>query len=230
MLNNLTNFFNLIRGRKIKTTLVDSDLIPIGVRDPRFDGNYQPSAIEFADLQSQVGGLQTVSVDGVTITGDGTPGNPLVAVVEQPTRVVIQIGPTQTTYSDGRPPLAAGLNNMGAGITLLPGTPGVLLDPVKIFAKYIPNTSNYSSTATFLQLLYGPRYITVEKSFLTGFSTKLIKLPDFLGQVVSNFVKASNTGSTQVNVGIILYTDTGASFTTGDGTLEITIDYYKVNL
>ena len=79
MLNNLTNFFNLIRGRKIKTTLDNSDLIPIGVRDPRFDGNYQPSAIEFADLQAQVGGLQTVAVDGITITGDGTPGNPLIA-------------------------------------------------------------------------------------------------------------------------------------------------------
>lgn len=54
MLNNLTNFFNLIRGRKIKTTLADSDLIAIGVRDSRFDGNYQPSAIKYEDLKSQV--------------------------------------------------------------------------------------------------------------------------------------------------------------------------------
>lgn len=54
MLNNLTNFFNLIRGRKIKKTLDNSDLIPIGVRDPRFDGNYQPSAIKYEDLQLQV--------------------------------------------------------------------------------------------------------------------------------------------------------------------------------
>jgi hypothetical protein len=81
MLNNLTNFFNLIRGRKIKKTLANSDLIAIGVRDDRFDGNYQPSAIKYEDLAAQVGGLQTVAVDGVTITGDGTPGNPLVASI-----------------------------------------------------------------------------------------------------------------------------------------------------
>lgn len=55
MLNNLTNFFNLIRGRKIKKTLANSDLIAIGVRDDRFDGNYQPSAIKYEDLQTQVG-------------------------------------------------------------------------------------------------------------------------------------------------------------------------------
>lgn len=54
MLNNLTNFFNLIRGRKIKTSLAGSDLIPVGVKDPRFDGNYQPSAIKYEDLQLQV--------------------------------------------------------------------------------------------------------------------------------------------------------------------------------
>jgi len=59
MLNNLTNFFNLIRGRKIKTTLADSDLIAIGVRDSRFDGNYQPSAIKYEDFAAP----QTVSVD-----------------------------------------------------------------------------------------------------------------------------------------------------------------------
>ena len=50
MLNNLTNFFNLIRGRKIKTTPDGSDLIPLGTRDPRFDGSYQPTAITVDDF------------------------------------------------------------------------------------------------------------------------------------------------------------------------------------
>ena len=98
MLNNLTNFFNLIRGNKIKTTPDGSDLIPLGTRDPRFDGEYQPTAITVADFVASlppagvesVTGLNTdntdplnpiveISVDGITITGDGTPGNPLVA-------------------------------------------------------------------------------------------------------------------------------------------------------
>lgn len=98
MLNNLTNFFNLIRGNKIKTTPDGSDLIPLGTRDPRFDGFYQPTGITVDDFVASlppagvesVTGLNTdntdplnpiveISVDGVTITGDGTPGNPLVA-------------------------------------------------------------------------------------------------------------------------------------------------------
>jgi hypothetical protein len=98
MLNNLTNFFNLIRGNKIKTTPDGSDLIPLGTRDPRYDGFYQPTGITVDDFVASlppagvqsVTGLNTdntdplnpiveISVDGVTITGDGTPGNPLVA-------------------------------------------------------------------------------------------------------------------------------------------------------
>lgn len=97
MLNNLTNFFNLIRGNKIKTTPDGSDLIPLGTRDPRYDGFYQPTGITVDDFVASlpagvqsVTGLNTdntdplnpiveISVDGVTITGDGTLGNPLVA-------------------------------------------------------------------------------------------------------------------------------------------------------
>lgn len=80
MLNNLTNFFNLIVGKRIKTTLDPSDLIAIGTKQSKALGDYKPTAIQFKDLQAQLGGLQTVAVDGVTITGNGTLGNPLVAV------------------------------------------------------------------------------------------------------------------------------------------------------
>jgi hypothetical protein len=98
MLQNITNFFNLIRGNKIKTTPDGSDLIPLGTRDPRYDGFYQPTGITVDDFVASLpaGGVQSVtglstdntdplnpivkiSVDGVTITGNGTPGNPLVA-------------------------------------------------------------------------------------------------------------------------------------------------------
>jgi len=110
MLNNLTNFFNLITNRKIKTstTIAGSDLIPLGTKDTNFVGGYQPTAIEFSELAAAIGtgGVQSVTdnglgsvvqvdntdplnpvveftgvyVDGTTITGDGTIGNPLVAV------------------------------------------------------------------------------------------------------------------------------------------------------
>ena len=92
MLNNLTNFFNLITGRRIKTTLEDSDLIAIGTKQSPALGDYKPTAIKFEDLENQlqasIGGLQTVAVDGVTITGNGTPGNPLVASVGSTTTII----------------------------------------------------------------------------------------------------------------------------------------------
>lgn len=55
MLQNLTNFFNLIRTRKIKTQLADNDLIAIGTRDNTWEGKYQPTAITFEDLAAQIG-------------------------------------------------------------------------------------------------------------------------------------------------------------------------------
>jgi hypothetical protein len=64
MLNNLTNFFNLIVGRKIKTIPADSDLIPLGTRDSRYDGSYQPTAIQFKDLASAIGEPSVVFTQG----------------------------------------------------------------------------------------------------------------------------------------------------------------------
>jgi hypothetical protein len=65
MLNNITNFFNLIRGRKIKTIPADSDLIPLGTRDSRYDGSYQPTAIQFKDLASAIGEPSIVLTQGI---------------------------------------------------------------------------------------------------------------------------------------------------------------------
>lgn len=94
MLNNLTNFFNLIVGRRVKTIASPDDLVALGVRDPRTPGIYQPAAIKVSNLVpssvQSVTGLNTnntdpknpvvrVSVDGTTITGLGTPASPLVA-------------------------------------------------------------------------------------------------------------------------------------------------------
>ncbi len=54
MLNNLTNFFNLITSRKIKSVPSDTDLIPLGTRDRRYSGNYQPTGIEYTDLKADI--------------------------------------------------------------------------------------------------------------------------------------------------------------------------------
>jgi len=60
----MTNFLSLIRGRKIKTTLEDTDLIAVATKDPTFDGGYQPTAITFKDLASQVEEPSIVLTEG----------------------------------------------------------------------------------------------------------------------------------------------------------------------
>ena len=52
MLNNLTNFFNLIVSRRVRTTADPDDLVALGVRDPRTPGIYQPATIQVSDLTS----------------------------------------------------------------------------------------------------------------------------------------------------------------------------------
>jgi hypothetical protein len=76
MLNNLTNFFNLIVGRRIKTQLEPSDLIAVGTKQSPALGDYKPTAIQFSDLQAQLGGgggggnLQQVTDLGNTTTNN----------------------------------------------------------------------------------------------------------------------------------------------------------------
>ena len=98
MLNNLTNFLNIITSKMIKKVPEATDLIPLGTRDSRYGGKYKPTAITVADFIDSLpaGGVQSVtglntnntnplnpivniSVDGSTITGLGTPASPLVA-------------------------------------------------------------------------------------------------------------------------------------------------------
>jgi hypothetical protein len=76
----ILNFISWIKGKRVVTTVDPTKtLIPLGIKDGRRDDEYLAGAITYDDLANQIGGLQTVTVDGVTITGNGTPGNPLVA-------------------------------------------------------------------------------------------------------------------------------------------------------
>lgn len=147
MLNNLTNFFNLIRGRKIKKTLANSDLIAIGVRDDRFDGNYQPSAIKFQDLQTQV----LPSVDGVTITGTGLAGDPLVAAAPTPPYKVYRALLTQT---GALPPTAVVLENTLSGSIVWTRTfagfyTGTLVGEFPVDKVFIQLTNRDQNTITY---------------------------------------------------------------------------------
>jgi len=54
MLRNISNFFNIIKGNRVKTTLSPGDLISVGTRDRKDKSTYYDSAIKFSDLEAQV--------------------------------------------------------------------------------------------------------------------------------------------------------------------------------
>jgi hypothetical protein len=130
MLNNLTNFFNLIIGRKIKTSLDSTDLIAIGTRDARFTGNYQPTAIQFGDLQAQIGGGATADT-GTLITFNkqkvyNTFSSPGTTNISNDLTGAV-IGITQKIYHNNAiaPSMPAGWVLLGNGV-YLPGTLNII--------------------------------------------------------------------------------------------------------
>lgn len=54
MLNNLTNFFNLITNKLIKKTTDPTDLIALGTKNPKFNGGYRPTAITVEDFTNSL--------------------------------------------------------------------------------------------------------------------------------------------------------------------------------
>jgi hypothetical protein len=76
----ILNFISWIASkRRVVTSVPGDSLVPVGIRTETRDDKYTTVAIKASDIANQIGGLQTVTVDGVTITGNGTISNPLVA-------------------------------------------------------------------------------------------------------------------------------------------------------
>jgi len=75
MLNNINNFFNLFRTKKIKKTLAPSDIVPVGVRDTSNRSDYQPAGIFFKDLQAQINSGGVGNLQQVTDLGNTTTNN-----------------------------------------------------------------------------------------------------------------------------------------------------------
>jgi len=53
-LRNISNFFNIIKNGRVKSTLEDNDMIPVGTRDAVNKSEYQDTAITFKDLETQI--------------------------------------------------------------------------------------------------------------------------------------------------------------------------------
>lgn len=93
MLNNLTNYPDLIRSKAIVDTPQDTDLITLGVQNPNFDGNYRPALNTYrnfadsilAQVPPPVPGISAVNI-GSTIYVDATYGDDATAEVDDLTK------------------------------------------------------------------------------------------------------------------------------------------------
>jgi hypothetical protein len=116
----ILNFISWIRGKRQVTTVDPAKtLLPVGLKDERRDDEYLAGAISVQDFASQLGGLQTVAVDGVTITGNGTSGNPLETT--GPKSYVANISQTAAF----NPGLNSVFNTTGLSLTFNRTGPGV---------------------------------------------------------------------------------------------------------
>ena len=109
MLNNLTNFFNLIRGRMMKTAAEPEDLLILGTRDARYEGGYKPTGIRFSDLANQIGtgGFSEVTVNGILANNLQIGPSSLVTVSGSSPNATITLKP-EIPYKAYRAKLTAG--------------------------------------------------------------------------------------------------------------------------
>jgi len=73
MLNNLTNFFNLLATGRFKRKLEDTDVIAVGTQTGPRVGSYKPTAIQFKDLKKQLTILNPGQADFTYQLGEYVP-------------------------------------------------------------------------------------------------------------------------------------------------------------
>ena len=98
MLRNINNFYNIIKSKRVKKALGDTDMIPVGTRDVKNPSEWHDTAITFKDLTSILG--------GGLIGPQGPAGPPGADGAEGPQGIQGPIGPAG-------PVGAAGLNFTG---------------------------------------------------------------------------------------------------------------------
>ena len=54
MLNNITNFFNLLAEKRFKKNLESNDVLSVGTKQSNKRGDYKPTAIRYSDLYNQL--------------------------------------------------------------------------------------------------------------------------------------------------------------------------------
>lgn len=122
MLRNINNFFNILKKGRIKKTLSDNDMVPIGTRDTVNKSKYYDTAITFKDLKSQV--ALASGVTAVTGTAPVVSSGGVTPAISIPKANITTDGYCSavdfTTFKDKQDALA--LTTTGSGAATLVGS------------------------------------------------------------------------------------------------------------
>jgi hypothetical protein len=227
MLQNLTNFFNLIKSRKIKTELKDNDLIAVGTRDVTWGGNYQPTAITYQDLAAQIGSTGGISLSSAggsyTLVNNGTGPSLAVKGLSAGSDISISSTATAITINNSKPDQTVVLNE-GIGIDVTGSYPnftivntlpynytGVITPPSQL-------ASNVNTASDYLGIT-GTGFLSDEASNQgTGFNPWVITTQSgtgtFLGNPASDGMGTAGIGTTAFG----LFASSGSNFVTASRT------------
>ena len=112
MWNNINNIQAILNEKMLRDAFNPLDLMVYAARDEDYDGDYRAAVMKAEDLLAAIGGLSTVETDGVTITGSGVVGDPLVATPPLTSPAIVKNTFAQADFATDTQTLAAAVGNI----------------------------------------------------------------------------------------------------------------------
>jgi hypothetical protein len=185
MLNNMNNFFATIKAKLIKNRLVNSDLIPIGTKDSRYDGGYAPTAITVEDFAAGI-----------------------ITSFKQIQRGISVTNTTAVTFSASFK-IPANTINSDTLLEVLTTAIRVSGNAARMQFVLLHNTTNSVTGATFLaqftDLLVGNQFTHNTRSLFLDYTSNQLKTFDAANLFASDFGRTNTPVTVNVNFGIDNY-------------------------
>jgi hypothetical protein len=198
MLNNLTNFFNLLATGRFKKELEDTDVLAVGTQTGRRVGNYKPTGIQVKDLKEQF--IQLV----------GQSGN---APVQELLYKEVEISSAEILAMGTTP------------VELIPAEQDKVYNINKMIIESNPLTTAYT-IASQLFILNGNAGALVSNQIITdNLLNKGMAIVNDMNGFVFNDFNVSEAFFINTPQAVTLTTFTGANPTLGDGSIIVKIWY-----
>jgi len=177
MLNNLTNFFNLIKARMTKTTLENEDLIATGTRDTSYGGSYKPTAIAYSDLRDQIVAAVPSGVTAVTGTSPVVSSGGTTPAISMPAATTSVSGHLRSsdwnTFNNKQAALVSGTNIKTVNSNTLLGSGDIAVQPTLVSGTNIRTVNGNT--------LLGSSDIAVQATLVSGTNIKTVNGNNILG-------------------------------------------------